>query len=317
MFFIENVVQKKNFKSCRIFWSSRNFYEKKVGSFFGHFLCFFKSLKKNRIKFKKSILKFFQIQKVSWSKNVLHDIDFLFLTSEWWYQRYSWQISIFFSEKLQFLHFFGLKILWTLDEFGRKWVQNHGFGPKPCLEPFRVTKVDHFSLFDHKKIMILSQVRNRFLVLMDFGHLCCFYTGFLYSSLQSLLWGLIWSKKTFFGSRFFGRRGWGVWGGLEPTVQKGQVRPKTHPKSLVCASERYNRKYPQVRSLYIFGPVAEIISVVSQTEDDLKIFYMALKFKNPLKNSKNHGFLKEHSGAPPRYLLRKRTKIRFSGHIIW
>ena len=35
---------------------------------FGNFLCFFKSLKKNSIKFKKSILKFFQIQKVSWSK---------------------------------------------------------------------------------------------------------------------------------------------------------------------------------------------------------------------------------------------------------
>ena len=54
---------------------------------------------------------------------------------------------------------------------------------KPSLESFRVTKVDHFSLFDHKKIMILSQVRNRFLLLLDFGHLCCFYKGFLYSSL--------------------------------------------------------------------------------------------------------------------------------------
>ncbi len=95
MFSIENVVRKNFFKSCRIFWSSRNFHEKK----FGHFLCFFKSLKKNSIKFKKSILKFFQIQKVSWSKNVLHDIDFLFLTSEWWYQRYSWK-NLISNEKI-------------------------------------------------------------------------------------------------------------------------------------------------------------------------------------------------------------------------
>ena len=115
-----------------------------------------------------------------------------------------------FSKKLQFLHFFGLKILWTPDEFGKKWVQNQVFGPKPCLEPFRVTKVDYFSLFDHKKIMILSWVRNRFLGLMDFCYLGCFYKGFLYSSLQSLLWGLIWSKKTFFGSRFFRPEGLGV-----------------------------------------------------------------------------------------------------------
>ena len=36
-----------------------------------------------------------------------------------------------------------------------------------------------------------------------------------------------------------------------------------------------------------------------------------------MKNSKNHGFLKEYSGAPPRYFLRKRTKMRFSGHIFF
>ncbi len=107
--FHRNCSSEKIFTSCRIFWSSRNFYENK----FGHFLRFFKSLKKNIIKFKKfkkSILKFFQIQKVSWSKNVLQGIGFLFLTSEWWYQRYSWNFQNV-SEKLQFLHFYGLEIL--------------------------------------------------------------------------------------------------------------------------------------------------------------------------------------------------------------
>ena len=49
----------------------------------------------------------------------------------------------------------------------------------------------------------------------------------------------------------------------------------------------------------------------------LKKFYIAPKFNNPLKNSKNDGVLKEHSGAPARYFLRKLTKMCFPWHRIW
>ena len=49
-------------------------------------------------------------------------------------------------------------------------------------------------------------------------------------------------EKTFSDLDFFGQSGWG----FEPTLQKGQVGP-------------------QVKFIYVFGPVREIISVMSQT----------------------------------------------------
>ena len=65
-------------------------------------------------------------------------------------------------------------------------------------------------------------------------------------------------------------------GGSNQHYRKGQVRPKIHPKLMVCASERYSRKYPQVSSFYIFGPVTEIIMVVSQTVPPLRRSYTPL-----------------------------------------
>ncbi len=180
----------------------------------------------------------------------------------------------FFQKFPQFVRFFDKKIhltpIWNLTKF----VRNFDFGSKTILQPFRVTKEDHFSYRDHNFWTKIRSCENRFSTTMDFSIFYCFYKEFLYWPLQSPLWGPFPPKfiqKSFFSDLDF--FGWGC-SGFEPTLQIGQVRPKRHPKSLVCASERYSRKYPQVSSLYIFGPVREIISVVSQTEQSLHdVFY--------------------------------------------
>ena len=93
--------------------------------------------------------------------------------------------------------------------------------------------------------------KNSFLWKSIFDHygfsiFYCFYKEFLYWPLQSPLWGPFSPKsiqKSFFSDFDFLVQG--CWG-FEPTLQKCQVGPKRHPKSLVCASERYSRKYPQI-----------------------------------------------------------------------
>ena len=151
------------------------------------------------------------------------------------------KIFDFFSKNPHFLRIYIQKIhltpIWNLTKF----VRNVDFGSKTILQPFRVTKEDHFSYRDHNFWTKIRSCENRFSTTMDFWVFYWFYKQFLYWPLQSFLWGpfhpLIHPKSFFSDLDYFGQRGWG----FEPTLQKGQVRPKRHPKSLVCASERYSR----------------------------------------------------------------------------
>ena len=123
---------------------------------------------------------------------------------------------------------FGQKIhlttIWNLTKF----VRNVDFGYKPILQPFRVTKGDHFLYRDHNFWTEIRSCGNRFSTTMDFWVFYCFYKEFLYWPLQSLLWGPFPPKSIlFFSDLDF--CGWGC-SGFEPTLQIGQVRPKRHPK---------------------------------------------------------------------------------------
>ena len=103
------------------------------------------------------------------------------------YNRYSWRFLTFFK-KNSFLRFSHKKIhltpIWNLTKF----VRNFDFGFKTILEPFRVTKEDHFSYRDHNFWTEIRSCENRFSTTMDFSIFYCFYKEFLYWPLQSLLW---------------------------------------------------------------------------------------------------------------------------------
>ena len=104
-----------------------------------------------------------------------------------------------------------------------------------------MTEGDHFSYRDHNFWTEIRSCGNRFPTTMDFR----VFTGFIRNSFtgpyRALCEGHFHPNRSIFFriSIFFGQMGWG----FEPTLQTGQVGPKRHPKSLVCASERYNRKY--------------------------------------------------------------------------
>ena len=129
------------------------------------------------------------------------------------YRRYSWRFLTFFQKTLIFT-FFAQKIHLTPIRSLTKFVRNFNFESKTILQPFRVTKEDHFSYHEHNFWTKIRSCENRFSTTMGFWVFCWFYKQFLYWPLQSPLWGpfppkLI-QKSFFFGSRFFRLRVFGV-----------------------------------------------------------------------------------------------------------
>ena len=118
------------------------------------------------------------------------------------------KIFVVFFKKCSFFTFFAQKIhltpIWNLTKF----VRNFDFGSKTILQPFRVTKEDHFAYRDHNFWTEIRSCGNRFSTTMDFSIFYCFYKEFLYWSLQSPLWGLFPPKsiqKSFFSDLDFFR----------------------------------------------------------------------------------------------------------------
>ena len=106
--------------------------------------------------------------------------------TDFWNSWYSW---IFFQKISNFLRIYIQKLhltpIWNLTKF----VRNVDFGSKTILQPFRVTKEDHFSYRDHNFWTKIRSCENRFSTTMDFWAFYWFYKQFLYWPLQSFLWG--------------------------------------------------------------------------------------------------------------------------------
>ena len=203
------------------------------------------------------------------------------------------KIFDFFSKNPQFLRFsyktIHLTPIWNLTKF----VRNFDFGSKTILQPFRMTEGDHFSYRDHNFWTKIRSCENRFSTTMDFCVFYWFYKQFLYWPLQSPLWGPFSPKsiqKSFFSDLDF--FGWGC-SRFEPTLPKGQVRPKRHPKSLVCASERYSRKYPNVSKYprFVWNPnenqnifLKKSMRISTRNQRNLKIFCLHKSLVIVVKN---------------------------------
>ena len=120
------------------------------------------------------------------------------------------KIFDFFFKKPSFFAFFAQKIhltpIWNLTKF----VRNFDFGSKTILQPFRVTKEDHFSYRDHNFWTKIRSCENRFSTTMDFRFFTVFIRNSFTGPYRALYEGHFHpnpSKKVFFRISIFSAEG--------------------------------------------------------------------------------------------------------------